>query len=159
MVGPSTIITVINGPNLARLGEREPRFYGSVTQDELIGMLRMKAEQLGCEVEFFQSDIEGELIRAVNAASGRSAGLVINPAGYSHYSVSILDSMRSFRGPVVEVHISRVFGRDDYRRNLLTACGADVLIAGAGAEGYLHALEILHEMIRKKDGGSVSANQ
>ena len=142
---PSSIITVINGPNLSRLGSRETDLYGTTTQDELREMIEGKATNLGYKVDFFQSDIEGELVRAVNDASGSSFGIVINPAAYSHYSIAIMDAMAAFDGPVVEVHISRVLSRESFRNNLVTAQSADAFIAGAGIRGYLHAMDILCE--------------
>jgi 3-dehydroquinate dehydratase-2 len=158
-MGPSSSVAVINGPNLGELGTREPEIYGGMTQDELVEMIRERARQHGLDLEFFQSDIEGELVRAVNSASGRTAGLVINPAAYSHYSIAILDAMQAFQGPVVEVHMSRILAREPFRSNLVTAAAADAFIAGAGAEGYLHALDILLELRNRKDGGIISAHQ
>ncbi|MBN2588148.1 MAG: 3-dehydroquinate dehydratase [Candidatus Fermentibacteraceae bacterium] len=158
-MGPSPAVAVINGPNLGELGTREPEIYGGVTQEELVEMVRARAQQHGLDLEFFQSDIEGELVRAVNSASGRTVGLVINPAAYSHYSIAIMDAMQAYQGPVVEVHISRVLAREPFRSNLVTAAAADAFISGAGTEGYLHALDILQELRKRKDGGMVSAHQ
>ena len=110
-------------------------------------------------MKFFQSDIEGEIVTAINRAAEDSAALVINPAGYSHYSVAIMDAMRAFPGPVAEVHISQVHNRETLRQNLVTARGADVFLAGAGISGYLHLLDILREMITETDGGSFFAHQ
>jgi 3-dehydroquinate dehydratase-2 len=143
---PSSTITVINGPSLSRLGSRETEHYGTTTQDELLELIEGKASTYGFTVDFVQSDIEGELVRAVNIASGSSLGIVINPAAYSHYSIAIMDAMAAFDGPVVEVHISRVFSRESFRSNLVTAQAADAFIAGAGIRGYLHAIDILHEL-------------
>jgi len=155
----ASVITVINGPNLAALGSREPGVYGTATQDDLKASLEERGRALGLKVDFFQSDVEGEIVSAVNRASGGSAALVINPAGYSHYSVAIMDAMRAFPGPVAEVHISQVHSRETLRQNLVTARGADVFLAGAGIAGYLHALDILHEMITETDGGNTLAHQ
>jgi 3-dehydroquinate dehydratase II len=147
----SRIITVINGPNLASLGIREPEHYGSATQSELIDLLERKASAGALSIEFFQSDIEGELVRAINQASGRSLGLIINPAAYSHYSIAIMDAMKAFDGPVVEVHISRVFSRESFRSTFVTAEAANVFISGAGIKGYLHAMDILQELAEKTE--------
>jgi len=152
-------VSVVNGPSLGELGTRQPEHYGYVSQPELIGMMEARASGLGLELAFFQSDIEGEIVRAVNEASGSSVGLVINPAGYSHYSVAIMDAMLAFQGPVVEVHITPVLARESFRRELVTAAAADAFISGAGVEGYLHALEMVLEIRDRKDGGSISANQ
>ncbi len=143
---PCSTITVINGPSLSQLGSRETEHYGTTTQDELLESIGKKASTYGFTVDFIQSDIEGELVRAINTASGSSLGIVINPAAYSHYSIAIMDAMAAFDGPVVEVHISRVFSRESFRSNLVTAQAADAFIAGAGIRGYLHAIDILHEL-------------
>jgi 3-dehydroquinate dehydratase II len=140
------VITVINGPNLGLLGSREPESYGAGTEVDLRLLLDAHAELRGVRVEFVQSDIEGEIVRAVGVASGRSMGLVINPAGYSHTSVAILDAMKAFRGPVVEVHITQVLAREPFRRRLLTAGSADAFLAGAGTGSYLHAIDIVLEL-------------
>ncbi|OPL17935.1 MAG: hypothetical protein AVO35_07185 [Candidatus Aegiribacteria sp. MLS_C] len=140
-------IAVVNGPSIGKLGTRQPGIYGTTTLEELGRSLQGRASELGLTVSLFQSDIEGELVSAVNGASDTASGLVINPAGYSHYSVAITDAMAAFRGPVAEVHISQVMSREPFRRQLLTATAADVLIAGAGTTGYLHALSILKEIL------------
>jgi 3-dehydroquinate dehydratase II len=158
-IDPSLTFTVINGPNMGELGTREPEIYGTLSHDGLVDRLGKKAEEMGFGLDYFQSDVEGELVAAINSASRESSGLVINPAAYSHYSVAILDAMRAFQGPVVEVHISNVFSRESCRSRLVTAGGADAVITGAGVEGYEHALEILLEMTGKKTGGNLSAHQ
>lgn len=147
----SGIITVINGPNLSQLGSRETEQYGNTTQNELAAMIAKKASMDGFTTDFIQSDIEGEIVRAINSASGSSLGIVINPAAYSHYSIAIMDAMMAFDGPVVEVHISRVFSRESFRNNLVTAKAADAFIAGAGIKGYLHAMDILYELAEKTE--------
>ncbi len=143
---PSRIITVINGPSLSELGRRETEYYGTTTQGELIEMIEKKASIDGFTANFIQSDVEGEIVRAINSSSGSSIGIVINPAAYSHYSIAIMDAMAAFDGPVIEVHISRVFSRESFRNNLVTAKAADAFIAGAGIRGYLHAMDILYEL-------------
>ncbi len=140
------MITVINGPNLSQLGNREPAHYGNTNQSELIGLIEQKASVAGVSIDFFQSDIEGELVQAIIRASGNSIGIIINPAAYSHYSIAILDALNAFNGPVVEVHISQVLSRESFRSNLITARAADAFIAGAGVTGYLHAIDIVCEL-------------
>ena len=140
------MITVINGPNLSRLGNREPTHYGNTTQSELIRKIEQKAEVAGISIDFFQSDIEGELVQVIGRASGSSIGIIINPAAYSHYSIAILDALNAFDGPVVEVHISQVLSRESFRSNLITARAADAFIAGAGITGYLDAIDIVCEL-------------
>ncbi len=140
------MITVINGPNLSRLGNREPTHYGNTTQSELIRKIEQKAEVAGISIDFFQSDIEGELVQVIGRASGSSIGIIINPAAYSHYSIAILDALNAFDGPVVEVHISQILSRESFRSNLITARAADAFIAGAGITGYLDAIDIVCEL-------------
>jgi len=137
-------VTVINGPNLAGIGIREPDVYGMIDEPELRKLLRSRADALGIDLVFEQYDCEGEIVSAIWKASASSQALIINPGGYSHYSVAILDAVRAFDGPVVEVHISQIFARESFRSNLVTATGASAFIAGAGIKGYLLALDLVH---------------
>jgi len=141
------VVTVINGPNLAALGIREPDLYGATDEKGLVALLEKAADDMGLEVVFRQFDGEGEIISAIWEASEATQALVINPGGYSHYSVAILDALRAFSGPVVEVHISQVFAREPYRSTLVTAAGSTALIAGAGVAGYRLALEVIHDRL------------
>ena len=145
----SRSITVINGPNLSLLGSRETEHYGSTTLDELVDLGFRKSPEMPMTNSAVPSDIEGELVRAINSASGSSFGVIINPAAYSHYSIAIMDAMKAFDGPVVEVHISRVFSRESFRNDFVTAKAADAFVAGAGIRGYLHAMDILCELNEK----------
>ena len=142
-------ISVLNGPNLDTLGIREPDVYGNETPAHLEKTLTEHAGKLGCGIAFGQYNTQGELVSAVNAASGKAQGLVINPGGFSHTSVAVLDSMRAFQGPVVEVHISPIHSREPFRHRMLTAQGADAVISGAGTRGYLSAIEIILELLRR----------
>ncbi len=142
------IITVINGPNLAKLGTREPGIYGSTTQQQLFDAINSYAEDRGFAAECLQFDIEGEIVSAINNAAADSCSIIINPAGYSHYSVAILDALNNFEKPKVEVHISQIFSRESYRSELVTAKGVDAVIAGAGTSGYLRAIDIIADMIQ-----------
>lgn len=144
-----TTIAVINGPNLDMLGKREPEVYGSVTPEELESRIRSHASLYDFAVTFQQYDLQGDMVGAINAASAGHQGLVINPGGYSHTSVAILDAMRSFKGPVVEVHISPIHRREPYRHRMLTAQGADAVISGAGVQGYISAIDIIKEFLRR----------
>ncbi len=148
------LVLVVDGPNLGRLGRREPDIYGTVTRDGLLGMMAVKAAELGLELETFRSDVEGELVRFINDAAARASALVINPAAYSHYSIALMDAMGAFDGPVLEVHISQVLSREPFRRRMVTAMEADVFIAGAGVDGYLHALDLAARMLSGARGGS-----
>jgi 3-dehydroquinate dehydratase-2 len=142
------LVRVVNGPNLGRLGEREPEVYGEASPEYLRTELERAAEALRIKVEMEQHDGEGEIVRAIWDASDNAIGLIINPAGYSHYSVAVLDAMKSFPGPIVEVHISQVLARERVRANLLTAAAADTVIIGAGVHGYVLALRYVSERIR-----------
>ncbi len=137
-------IHVINGPNLNLLGKREPEHYGARDLEQLKTWLRKQRPEV--DFTFFQSNGEGELIDAVQRAAGKAQGLVINPGGLSHTSVALLDAIRTVPVRVVEVHLSQVHAREDYRRRLLTAEAASGVISGLGAWGYLAAVDYLHEM-------------
>ena len=139
-------ILVINGPNLNMLGIREPEIYGSRTYDELVGMIREKALDLGVEVEFYQSNHEGDLVDKIQEAYFRKIdGIVINPGAYTHTSVALLDAVKAVMIPTVEVHISDVDARDEFRKvsYIRQACVATV--SGEGFDGYIHAITILME--------------
>lgn len=142
-------IAVLNGPNLSNLGTREPEIYGEETASDIQKHLNSFAEKLGCTISFEQHDTQGGLSKAVNRFSGVSAGLVINPGGFSHTSVAVMDAMRAFQGPVVEVHISQIHRREPFRHRMLTAQGADAVISGAGTMGYQSAIEIILELLRR----------
>lgn len=139
-------ILVINGPNLNMLGIREPEIYGSRTYDELVGMIREEALDLGVEVEFYQSNHEGDLVDKIQEAYFRKIdGIVINPGAYTHTSVALLDAVKAVMIPTVEVHISDVDARDEFRKvsYIRQACVATV--SGEGFDGYIHAITILKE--------------
>ncbi len=144
-----TKITVLNGPSLNMLGIREPDVYGSSGYDDLCRMISSHAESSGCQVDFFQYDLQGEMVSCINKSSGISRGLIVNPGGYSHTSVAVMDAMIAFTGPVVEVHISQIHRREPFRHRMLTARGADAVISGAGFSGYLSAMDIILEMLRR----------
>ncbi len=133
-------IAVINGPNLNLLGEREPEIYGRMTLHDLEKMLVEAAEDKGVEIKFFQSNSEGEIVSFIHDVIEWANGIIINPGAYSHYSIAILDALKAFPGKIVEVHISNVFGREDFRQKLVTAKAADAVIAGMGFDSYVFAL-------------------
>lgn len=136
-------VAVLNGPNLAHLGRRQPDIYGPGTLDDLMSLVTQSAATLGMDVSFFQADGEGEMVAAIWQCAETADAIVINPGGYSHTSVAVLDALEAFPGRVVEVHISQVFRREEERRNLLTARAADAVVVGAGLDGYRLALEFL----------------
>ena len=133
-------ILVLSGPNLGSLGRRQPEIYGTTTLAEVHARLLEEARTLGVEVRCEQSNHEGTLIDLLEEESGRSRACVINPGGLAHTSVVLADAVRGFAGPVVEVHLSNILGREEYRRTSHVAAAATAVIAGAGAGGYLLAL-------------------
>ena len=136
-------ILVINGPNLNMLGIREPDIYGRATYADLCELIRQEAEALGARVEFFQSNHEGAIVDAIQAAYGKMDGIIINPAAYTHTSVALLDAVKAVGIPTVEVHISDPDTRDEFRKisYIRTACAAT--IKGHGFQGYVEALRFL----------------
>lgn len=140
-------ILVINGPNLNFLGIREPGIYGNESYDTLEKMLKDKASELGVNVELFQSNHEGEIIdRLQKAYTDKVDGIIINPGGLTHTSVSLHDAISSIAPiPVIEVHISNVSAREGFRHVSLTAPACRGQIAGLGLKGYIYALEELAE--------------
>lgn len=137
-------IAILNGPNMDRLGLREPDVYGHETLADLEKLLKDEAETLGVEVEFFQSNQEGDLIDKIAAlADAKSDGIIFNPAAFTHSSVALRDAVAGSGLPTVEVHISNVFQREDFRHQSLTAPVSVGIISGLGFEGYLAALRFL----------------
>lgn len=134
-------IFVINGPNLNMLGTRQPEIYGSDTLADIENGCREKAAALGLDVEFFQSNHEGEIVSAIQRARGRFDAVVINPAAYSHTSVAIMDALLACDMPVVEVHLSNIHRREEFRHFSYVSKAADGVICGFGKQGYLLALE------------------
>ncbi|MFO7626051.1 MAG: type II 3-dehydroquinate dehydratase [Candidatus Fermentibacteraceae bacterium] len=142
-------ITLINGPNLAALGRREPDVYGHETLHEIVSKLSREASEMGATITSVQADVEGQIVCAVNSAAERGGALIINPGAFSHSSVAIMDSMSAFPGPVIEVHISNIHSREQFRRRLITAAAADAVISGAGALGYSLALVLAVNLLRR----------
>lgn len=139
----SRSVVVVNGPNLDLLGKREPEIYGTRTLADLEKTVQAKAEELGVEVTFFQSNSEGELIDFLHEHAPGSLGIVINPAALSHYSLALYDCLQALALPVVEVHISNIHAREEFRSRSVTARAARGVIAGLGFAGYEMALEFL----------------
>jgi 3-dehydroquinate dehydratase II len=136
-------ILVINGPNLNMLGIREPEIYGCQTYDDLIKMIETEAEKLKIEVQFAQSNHEGELVDIIQGAYGKADGIVINPAAYTHTSVALLDAVKAVGIPTVEVHISNPDEREDFRKISYIRRACVNTISGMGFEGYLEAIRYL----------------
>jgi 3-dehydroquinate dehydratase-2 len=139
----STSILVIHGPNLNLLGRREPEVYGTQTLADIDAELQAAAKELGVEIDCFQSNHEGELIDRIQEAMGASAGILINPGGFTHTSVALRDALVATSLPVVEVHLSNVFAREDFRQHSYVSQIAMGVISGLGADGYRFGLESL----------------
>lgn len=136
---------VINGPNLNMLGVREPGIYGEDNYDTLCAMINEKAAQLGVQVEIFQSNHEGAIIDKLQAAYGNVDGIVINPGALTHYSYALHDALKSANIPAVEVHISNIHKREEFRHKSVTAPACIGQICGLGLFGYLLALEAVNK--------------
>jgi 3-dehydroquinate dehydratase-2 len=137
-------VSIINGPNLNRLGKREPEIYGTATLADIERMVRDAAQQLGYQANFFQSNHEGTLIDHIHkAADDRVDGIIINPGALSHYSYALADALRSVDIPAVEVHISDIYSREEWRRKTVTGEACIEVITGLGVEGYEAALKLL----------------
>jgi len=134
---------VVNGPNLDLLGQREPEIYGTRSLADLARAVRKKAKQLGAEVVLFQSNDEGAIIDFLHETAPGSAGIVINPAALAHYSLALYDCLVALDVPVVEVHLSNIHAREEFRAKSVTARAARGVIAGLGFRGYELALEYL----------------
>ena len=141
-------ILVINGPNINMLGIREKNIYGVNDYNSLIEKIKKEASELGCQVDFFQSNIEGEIIASIQKALGVYDGIIINPAAYTHYSIGILDALKSVNLPAIEVHISNIHQREDFRKKSVTAEGCIGQISGLGFEGYTLALRGLISLLK-----------
>ena len=140
-------IAVIQGPNLNMLGIREQHIYGPMTLDEIHEQLKGAAGQNGLELEFFQSNLEGELVDRVQECLGTVDGILINPAAYSHTSIALADALKSVSLPVVEVHISNIYHREEFRQKSITATASTGVITGFGAFGYHIGLMALTQVI------------
>lgn len=136
-------VLVINGPNLNLLGLREPAIYGSRDFSSLLAFIKESAASLGLEVECFQSNHEGAIVDCIQQAYGVFEGIVINPAAYTHTSVAILDALKAVSIPTVEVHISDVDSREEFRQRSYVSLYAEKVIKGHGFDGYREALEYL----------------
>ncbi|AWD21218.1 type II 3-dehydroquinate dehydratase [Fuscovulum blasticum] len=143
------LITLLNGPNLNLLGQRQPEIYGRETLEDVVSATAELAEDLGLNIRALQSNHEGQLVDWIQAARNGSAGIIINPGAYSHTSVAILDALNAFEGPVLEVHISNIHKREPFRHHSHVSTRADGVIAGFGTEGYLLALRRMATLVLK----------
>jgi 3-dehydroquinate dehydratase-2 len=143
-------VLVVHGPNLNLLGIREPGVYGSTTLDEINKMLREEAVRLGLEIETFQSNIEGEMVEAIHGALGTADVIILNPAGYTHTSVVLRDAIQAVRLPTIEVHLSNIYAREEFREKSITARACVGTISGFQAKSYILALQAAKYLIEQK---------
>jgi 3-dehydroquinate dehydratase-2 len=146
----SRIVVILNGPNLNLLGKREPEIYGRETLADVEAECRRMGAELKLAIEFHQSNREYEIIDWIHEARGASAGVVINPAAFSHTSVAILDALNTYEGPVIEVHLSNVHKREAFRHHSFVSLRADGVIAGFGAQGYQLALRRIARLMEER---------
>lgn len=146
-------IAILNGPNLNLLGTREPEIYGSDTLDDIRVACEAHGAAIGLEIDLRQSNSEGELVDWIQEARGTRAGLIINPAAYTHSSVAIMDALRMLDAPVVELHLSNIFKREAFRHHSYVSPVAAGLICGFGAHGYILALDAIARLIGARERG------
>ena len=142
-------ILVINGPNINMLGQREPDKYGTFTYSQLCEKIKDFCSQNNVEVEFFQSNIEGEIVTSIQNSKGNFDGLILNPAGYTHTSVAIRDALLAIKVPAIEVHISNIQEREDFRKISLTAPACIGQISGFKMNGYLLAIRAMIDYLNE----------
>jgi 3-dehydroquinate dehydratase-2 len=145
-------ILIVNGPNLNMLGQREASHYGVKTLREIEEAIRSRAEDLGVEVDFFQSNHEGAMVDYLQASAADASGVVINAGALTHYGLSLRDALADSRLPIVEVHLSNIHRREKFRRRSVIASMAEGQIAGLGWRGYLFGLEYLAARLQESAG-------
>ena len=142
-------IIIINGPNLNLLGNREQNIYGYKSLDQIKVDSLIKSSELNLECKFFQSNNEGDLINYIHLAQNEFDGLIINPAAFTHTSVALLDALKALNIPKIEIHLSNIYTREEYRKKSITSEGVDGLICGFGALSYILAIEAINKLIYK----------
>ena len=142
-------IIIINGPNLNLLGEREQSQYGSITFDQLRKDCLIKAKELNIDLEFYQSNIEGEIVETIQEAKIKFDGIIINAAGFTHTSVAIRDALDIFKKPIIELHISNIYKREEFRQKSLISDIVDGGIFGLGDNGYILAIIAMQNLLTK----------
>ena len=144
-------IIIINGPNLNLLGEREQSQYGSINYDQLKKNCESEASNLGIDISFVQSNVEGEIVNIIQDARNNYDGMIINAAGFTHTSVAIRDALDIFKKPVIELHISNIYKREEFRKKSLISDVVTGGIFGLGTEGYILAIIRLHKMLKNEN--------
>ena len=144
-------ILFINGPNLNLLGEREQSQYGSVTFTNLKNLCILKCKELNFKLDFKQSNIEGEIVNIIQEARIQHDGMIINAGGFTHTSVSIRDALNVFKKPIIELHISNIYKREEFRKKSLISDVVTGIICGLGTNGYILAINSMHEMLKNEN--------
>jgi len=140
-------ILIINGPNLNLLGEREQSQYGSTTFDDLKKMCLKRSEEIAINLDFKQSNIEGEIVNIIQEARNDYNGIIINAAGFTHTSVAIRDALSIFKKPIIELHISNIYKREEFRHKSLISGVVSGIICGLGVNGYILAINAMHDLL------------
>tara|TARA_B100001123_G_C15306250_1_gene1022798 strand:- start:1498 stop:1938 length:441 start_codon:yes stop_codon:yes gene_type:complete len=143
-------VIIINGPNLNLLGKRETDVYGKITLKEIEEISQKKAIELGLNLFFFQTNSESEIIDLIHKVEKDYDGLIINPAAFTHTSVALLDALRSIEKPKIEIHLSNIYNREDYRQKSITSAAVEGLICGFGSMSYTLAIEAINSLINRK---------
>ncbi len=144
-------IIIINGPNLNLLGEREQSQYGSITFEELREICSNKSKELGLVAEFYQSNIEGELVNLIQDSRKKFDGIIINAAAFTHTSVAIRDALNVFKKPIIEMHISNIYKREEFRHKSLISDVVTGGIFGLGSEGYILAIISMQKLLKNEN--------
>jgi len=144
-------ILFINGPNLNLLGEREQSQYGSITYDELKNLCKKKSDELDIKLEFVQSNIEGEIVTWIQGANDTQDGIIINAAGFTHTSVSIRDALQIYNRTKIELHISNIYKREEFRKKSLISDVVTGGIFGLGSHGYISAIMAMHKILKNEN--------
>ena len=144
-------IIIINGPNLNLLGEREQSQYGSITLEKIKEKCIKKSRELSLEIEFFQSNIEGEIVNTIQASRNNFDGMIINAAAFTHTSVAIRDALELFKKPIIELHISNIYRREEFRQKSLISDIVTGGIFGLGADGYILAIISLEKLLKNEN--------
>jgi len=144
-------ILVINGPNLNLLGTREKEKYGNISLEDIKKKCELHSKKIGLNVEFKQSNVEGEIVNFIQKARKDYQGIIINAGGYTHTSVAILDALLAVKKPTIELHITNIYKREDFRHKSLISKAADGIICGLGTEGYIMALNGIKKIINNEN--------
>ena len=147
----SSNILFLNGPNLNLLGQREQSQYGSITYEDLKKKCEEKCKELGLKVEFIQSNIEGEIVSIIQSANQKFDGIIINAAAFTHTSVAIRDALEIFKKKKIEVHISNIYKREEFRQKSLISDVVNGGIFGLGSEGYILAIIAMHKLLKNEN--------